>query len=60
MIQKKKIEKLQKEKDNLANNLKNIPKPNLEKINIKKLLKILLLTIRNHQKQSQKKFQKMF
>ena len=40
MIQKKKIEKLQKEKDNLTNNLKNIPKQNLEQINIKKLLQI--------------------
>ena len=39
----KKIERLQHEKENINNNLKNIPKPNLEQINIKKTTEKIIL-----------------
>jgi hypothetical protein len=39
----KKIEKLQNEKENITNNLQNIPKPNLEQISIKKTTENIIL-----------------
>ena len=39
----KKIEKLQNEKENITNNLQNIPKPNLEQINITKTTENIII-----------------
>ena len=46
----KRIETLQKEKDNFYNRLQNIPKPNLEQINIKKTTENIL--IKNQEQQN--------